>query len=79
MKKQSLIQIIIYLIKYNKANSPKVLEDQKNALINLLKEKKIPFLSINLKKRDETTLGELFSYFIFETIFVGENLKCKSI
>ncbi len=59
----------------NKANSSKVLEDQKNAMISLLKEKKIPFLSINLKKRDETTLGELFSYFIFETIFVGESLN----
>ena len=28
-----------------------------------------------MKKRNEETLGELFSYFIFETVFMGENLK----
>ena len=32
-------------------------------------------LSIELKKRSEETLGELFSYFILETIFMSENLK----
>ena len=53
----------------------KVLESQKNAMISLLKNKKIPFLSIEVKKKNEETLGELFSYFILETIFMGENLK----
>lgn len=52
-----------------------VLESQKNAMISLLKNKKIPFLSIEIKKREEETLGELFSYFILETVFMGENLR----
>ena len=53
----------------------KVLENQKKAMISLLKIKKIPFLSIEIKKRNEETLGELFSYFILETILISENLK----
>ena len=44
-------------------------------MISLLKNKKIPFLSIEIKKREEETLGELFSYFILETVFMGENLR----
>ncbi len=59
----------------NKSNSSKVLKEQKNAMVNLLREKNIPFLSINIKKNNEETLGELFSYFILETIFIGESLK----
>ena len=30
---------------------------------------------MELKERDEVTIGELFSYFILETVFMGENLK----
>ena len=52
-----------------------LLENQKNAIISLFKNKKIPFLSIEIKKRNEETLGELFSYFILETVFMGENLR----
>ncbi len=59
----------------NNKNIDKVLESQKNALISLLKSKEIPFLSIEVKKRNEETIGELFSYFILETIFMGEDLK----
>ena len=44
-------------------------------MISLLKIKKIPFLSVEIKKRNEETLGELFSYFILETVFMSENLK----
>ena len=28
-----------------------------------------------MKKRNEETLGELFSYFVLETVFLAENLK----
>ena len=59
----------------NNKSINKVLESQKNAMIALLKNKKIPFLSIEVKKRNEETIGELFSYFILETVFMGENLK----
>ena len=52
-----------------------MIETQKNAMLTLLKNKKIPYLSIEIKKNNEETLGELFSYFILETVFIGENLK----
>ncbi len=44
-------------------------------MLTLLKNKKIPFLSIEIKKRNEESLGELFSYFMLETVFMGENLN----
>ena len=37
--------------------------------------KNIPFRSFEIKKRDERTLGELFCFFILETILVGKALK----
>ena len=63
----------------NKSNSYKVVQEQKNAFLTILKNKNIPHLSIEIKKRDEATLGKLFSYFIFETIFLGENLKINPL
>ena len=44
-------------------------------MTTILKNKKIPFISIEIKKRNEETLGELFSYFILETVLMGQNLK----
>ena len=38
-------------------------------------KKKIPYRSFEIKKRDENTLGELFCFFILETILIGESLK----
>ena len=52
-----------------------IIENQKNATISLFKNKKIPFISFELKRRDEETLGELYSYFILETVLMAENLK----
>ena len=40
-----------------------------------LKKKKIPFRSFEINKRDEKTLGELFCFFILETILIGKALK----
>ena len=37
--------------------------------------KKIPFRSFEINKRDEKTMGELFSFFILETILIGRALK----
>ena len=48
---------------------------QKNALIQTLVTKKIPFRLFNIKRIDESVLGSLFSYFILETILVGKLLK----
>ena len=38
-------------------------------------KKKIPFRSFKIKKRNEETLGELFCFFILETILLGRALK----
>ena len=43
-------------------------------MISILKNKKLPYLSLEIKDKDEETLGELFSYFIFETIFISKSL-----
>jgi len=48
---------------------------QKKATENVFKKKNIPFRSFEIKKRDEKTLGELFCFFILETILIGKSLK----
>ena len=48
---------------------------QKKATENIFFKKKIPFRSFEIKKRDEKTLGELFCFFILETILLGKALK----
>jgi glucose-6-phosphate isomerase len=48
---------------------------QKKATEIVFKKKKIPFRSFEIKKRDEKTLGELFCFFILETILIGKALK----
>ena len=39
------------------------------------KKKKIPFRSFLIKKKNEETLGELFSFFMLETILLGKMMK----
>ena len=48
---------------------------QKKATENVFIKKKIPFRSFEINKRDEKTLGELFCFFILETILIGRSLK----
>ncbi len=48
---------------------------QKKATENIFKKKKIPFRSFEIKKRDEKTLGELFCFFMLETILLSKALK----
>ena len=48
---------------------------QKKATENIFKKKKIPFRSFEIKKRNEKTLGELFCFFILETILLARCLK----
>ncbi len=48
---------------------------QKKATEIVFKKKNIPFRSFEIKKRDEKTLGELFSFFILETILIGKSLN----
>ena len=54
--------------KYSKNNA------QKKASENIFKKKNIPFRSFEIKKRDEKTLGELFCFFMLETILLGKSL-----
>ena len=51
------------------------MNNQFKAKKNKLKKKKIPFRSFLIKKRSEETLGELFTFFILETILLGRALK----
>ena len=51
-----------------------ILSAQKTASENIFRNKNIPFRSFEIKKRDEKTLGELFSFFILETILLGKCL-----
>ncbi len=48
---------------------------QKKATEIVFKKKNIPFRSFEIKRRDEKTLGELFCFFILETILIGKVLK----
>ena len=45
---------------------------QKNALIETLRKNRISFREFKLKKDNVETLGQLFSYFILETILIGK-------
>ena len=55
----------------NKKKYENVKLSQKNAFITALKEKKIPFKEIIIKKFDENTIGKLFFLFIFETMVLS--------
>ena len=48
---------------------------KKKPLRMCLLKKKIPFRSFEVFKRDEQTLGQLFCFFILETILLGKMLK----
>ena len=67
------------LLKSNKSLKNKSLSDillaQKIATENIFRLKNIPFRSFEIKKRDEKTLGELFCFFILETILIGQAMN----
>ena len=48
---------------------------QKIATEKVFYKKKLPFRSFEIKKRNEKTLGELFCFFILETILIGKLLN----
>ncbi len=58
-----------------KNNLSEIIFAQKKATENVFIKKKIPFRSFEIKKRDEKTLGELFCFFILETILIGKVLN----
>ena len=48
---------------------------QKDALIKAFKKNKIPFREFKINKTNEEVLGELFSYFILETVIIARLIK----
>ena len=53
----------------------KIIFAQKKATENVFRYKNIPFRSFEINNRSEKTLGELFCFFILETILIGQSLK----
>ena len=53
-------------------NFSKIKNAQKSAFVQILKRNGIPFREFVLNNFDESALGELFSYFILETILIGK-------
>ena len=56
-------------------NVSEIIHSQNRATEIVFHRKRIPFRSFEIKKRDEKTLGELFCFFILETILLGKCLK----
>ena len=56
-------------------NLNQIIFSQKLATENVFLKKNIPFRSFEIIKRDEKSLGELFCFFILETILIGRALK----
>jgi len=52
-----------------------ILNSQKKATEIIFKKKKLPFRSFEVHNRNEEVLGELFCFFILETILLGKALK----
>tara|TARA_B100000787_G_scaffold169245_1_gene159904 strand:- start:427 stop:1569 length:1143 start_codon:yes stop_codon:yes gene_type:complete len=62
--------------KYLKNKSiEKIKQSQMLATEKVFKSKKIPFRSFRALKRDEKSLGELFCFFILETVLLGRALN----
>tara|TARA_B100000579_G_scaffold393791_1_gene370678 strand:+ start:5954 stop:7114 length:1161 start_codon:yes stop_codon:yes gene_type:complete len=53
----------------------KIIKSQKEATESIFKKEKIPFRTFNIKNRSEEVLGELFCFFILETILLGRFLN----
>lgn len=56
-------------------NINEIMLGQKKATEKVFSRKKIPYRSFEINNKDEKTLGELFCYFILETILLGRALN----
>ena len=72
IKKDNLLNSHNYL--KNKSMG-EILKSQFYATQSIFKKRKIPFRSFVVKKRNEEALGELFTFFILETIMLGKALN----
>ena len=71
-----LIEGLDYLYK---KNIDQVLRAQQKATQKVFKTKKLPFRSFEIIKRSEETLGELFTFFILETLMLSTLLNVNPI
>ena len=77
-KKSSKINNSLILNSHNYLKNKSFLDikiAQKKATQNVFKNKKIPFRSFNVLNRSENSLGEIFTFFMLETILLGHALK----
>ena len=72
INKKNILNTHAYL---KKKSIFQILNSQKKATENIFKKRKLPFRSFELLRRNEETLGELFCFFILETILLGRALK----
>ena len=72
LNKNKLLKTLKYIGSQSLDN---IIFKQKKATEKVFKLKKIPFRSFEVKNRNEKTLGELFCYFILETILLGRALN----
>ncbi len=56
-------------------NISDIMYAQKKATEKVFNTKNIPFRSFEVKKRDEETMGQLFCFFVLETILLGKALN----
>ena len=67
-------------LKYlNKKNINQIIHAQKQATQNVFNKKKLPFRSFEVINRNEETLGELFTFFILETLMLSSLLNIDPI
>ena len=77
-KKSSKINNSLILNSHNYLKNKSFLDiktAQKKATQTVFKNKKIPFRSFNVLNRSENSLGEIFTFFMLETILLGNALK----
>ena len=68
--------LILTSKKYLKNKSlEQIINAQKNATEKIFSKKKISFRSFEIIQKNEKTLGELFCFFILETILLGKLLN----
>jgi len=72
IKSSKILSLQKFLKGKNLAN---IMYAQKIATEKVFYKKKLPFRSFEIKKRNEKTLGELFCFFILETILIGKLLN----
>ena len=56
-------------------NLNQIIKAQRQATQTVFKRKKIPFRCFEILSRNEQTVGELFTFFVLETILLGRLMK----